>query len=427
MAVVAAVLAVAGALAHRPPRGVSLAASARSASTSACPFAPSDEPLGREGGVELFRDWFTSWGLTPPDDAPHDGAKRAGKKGKGGGGKGGGGFGAPAPSSQQPLRCEPPPAGFVTVLRASTDGAAAAAESDEGLRALGEAARRRIDELLPASGAVLVRGLPMRTADAFSQFWRGVREAPPALVEGRYCSMGPSTGRAQLAGIDLATNVPPEFLLLCHNELCYNPLTVGTIALYCVAPAPVGGETLVARNEALARSHSDAVRAFVDEHGGLLYERAYYDANHKHVITSGATGSWQDKCGLPRDAPRSGAEAFFAAMGFAREQLHWDDDGGLVVRNVHPGYRVDPLTGERSWWNIAHTGSVKAADGTPFPKRLVAEVQRTGWAHTYAFKLLAGDWLVLDNLRVQHGRLPYFADPSRPRCLLTVYDTPQPA
>ena len=42
----------------------------------------------------------------------------------------------------------------------------------------------------------------------------------------------------------------------------------------------------------------------------------------------------------------------------------------------------------------------------------------------YAFKLEAGDWLMLDNLRVQHGRLPYEPDEANPRVLLTVYADP---
>ena len=37
-----------------------------------------------------------------------------------------------------------------------------------------------------------------------------------------------------MSGIDMATNVPPQFLLLCHNEMCYNPQTIERIALYCI-------------------------------------------------------------------------------------------------------------------------------------------------------------------------------------------------
>ena len=114
-------------------------------------------------------------------------------------------------------------------------------------------------------------------------------------------------------------------------------------------------------------------------------------------------------------------------MGFLAEELIWDINGCLTVTNVHPGYVRDPSSGAEVWWNIVHTGSLTAADGTPFPPKLVAEVQRTAWEHTYAFKLHPGDWLMLDNMRVQHGRLPYEASSQQKRVLLTVYSSPCPS
>ena len=42
-------------------------------------------------------------------------------------------------------------------------------------------------------------------------------------------------------------------------------------------------------------------------------------------------------------------------------------------------------------------------------------------------QLRPGDWIMLDNLKVQHGRLPYEADPKQKRVLLTVYTTPLPS
>lgn len=405
----------------------------------ATPFARSDEPLG-DSPILLNPLWFSVWGLTPPGPAPAPSARSGKGKAKGGKAKGGkakaGGFGVAAAATaaaDEPSYCELPPPGYLSVVRADAGAAEAAAADDARLAALGEAARETIDALLPETGAVLLRGLPMRSAEAFGTFWRACLAKAPPLEEGTYSSLGPSAGRAKLAGIDTATNVPPEFLLLCHNELCYNPTTVERIALYCVQEAALCGHSLVARNADLAHSHSPAVREFVRAHGGLLYERRYFDAAAKARGgasaggAGGAQGSWQEKCSLPADATRADAEAFFARMGFTPEQLSWDEDGGLVVSNVHPGYVRDPASGEEMWWNIAHTGSIKAADGTPFPKKLVAEIQRTGWEHTYAFKLLAGDWLVLDNIRMQHGRLPYMQEPERPRTLLTVYSTPMPS
>lgn len=75
---------------------------------------------------------------------------------------------------------------------------------------------------------------------------------------------------------------------------------------------------------------------------------------------------------LADDAGREEAEKFFLDMGFRLDtQLEWDDAGGLVVTNHHPGFFPDKETGEDVWWNIAHTGALKTMDGTSFPKKMV--------------------------------------------------------
>mmetsp|Transcript_12491 Transcript_12491/g.29373 ORF Transcript_12491/g.29373 Transcript_12491/m.29373 type:complete len:434 (-) Transcript_12491:197-1498(-) len=398
-------------------------------------FAFSQSKLDDAAPVELQRQWFQAWGFAEPETKGGSSAKKPkAKAGKGKKGKPaakapskGGGFG------EAKIWSAPPPDDMMTVF--TCDSASADPSSsewgEEKLRALGAEARETIDGALPATGAVLLRGLPMRSAEEFGHFWRGCLAASdPPQQEGTYISLGPSRGRTKMSGIDLATNVPPEFLLLCHNELCYNPTTVGRIALYCVQDAPSGGETIMARNRDLATSLSPSTMQFLEDHGGIMYSRVFQDAR-KRAPGSDPLGSWQEKCALPETAGPEEAEAFFKSMGFdPATDLTWagDGSGALRITNRHPGILKDPDTGEPAWWNIIHTGSLQAADGTPFPKKIVAEVQRTGWLHTRTFKLVPGDWLMLDNLRVQHGRLPYTSDPSKPaRCLLTVYADPVPS
>ena len=89
------------------------------------------------------------------------------------------------------------------------------------------------------------------------------------------------------------------------------------------------------------------------------------------MVCAGAKGSWQDKCSLPKNASQEEAIEFFKGMGFKTEQMKWDEDGGLKLINYHPGFVKDPQTGQDVWWNIIHTGSLKAGDGTAFPKKMV--------------------------------------------------------
>mmetsp|Transcript_556 Transcript_556/g.1256 ORF Transcript_556/g.1256 Transcript_556/m.1256 type:complete len:443 (-) Transcript_556:87-1415(-) len=413
-------------LRHRTPLPRSCAPLASSAQATSFSFSPSSEQLEPKE-VQLHKEWFRNWGFAEPEPPK---SKQIGMGGMGAGGaKGKKGKKGPARSAaNSKLFIKAPDGDLVTVFRADRDESAPAC-SEEDLAAWGAAARQTFEGSLDKTGAVLLRGLPMRNAEEFGHFWRGcvAAEEPKPLVEGRYNSMGPSGGRKKLSGIDMATNVPPAFLLLCHNEMCYNPTTVGRICLYCVQDAPLGGESLIARNSDLGKSLPKSVSDFVKKHGGILYSREYYDAQNPPKVPPQGSGPWQTKCSLPEDGTKEQAIEFFKGMGFTDDQMEWDEEGGLKLTNQHPGFYTDPTTGEDLWWNIIHTGNMKAADGTPFPKKVVADIQRTGWEHTYAFKLRPGDWLVCDNIRVQHGRLPYLDDARQQRCLLTVYSDPMPS
>lgn len=127
-----------------------------------------------------------------------------------------------------------------------------------------------------------------------------------------------------------------------------------TITTCAVQDAPVGGESIIARNRDLNKSLPPEVTNFIKDHGGIEYSREFYDAHYPPLVLPGsppptATGSWQEKCGLPNDADRAEAESFFLQMGFKPSQIEWKADGGLRVSNWHSGFVKDPDTGEDVW------------------------------------------------------------------------------
>ena len=121
-----------------------------------------------------------------------------------------------------------PPAGMVAIYRAVPDA------TKQDLIKWGEAARAAVDASLDETGVVLLRGIPAQTEEEFSEFWKGCRNAPGRSPwgEASYVNMGRS--RKKVAGIDTATNIPPEIILNTHNELSYNPIPLGRIALFCL-------------------------------------------------------------------------------------------------------------------------------------------------------------------------------------------------
>lgn len=300
----------------------------------------------------------------------------------------------------------PPPPGMLATYRA-----AERANNSTDLRALGEEACKVIDASIPHTGAVLLRGIPARTAEEFASFWQGWKHAGgDEWEEFEYVNFGQP--RRKEAGVDTATNIPNELALNLHNENSYNPIRPSRVGLYCIQQSRTGGESTIARNEDVTKLVPDELMEHVRDHGGIMYERSYRDASADDDSTVSGDSlskqlavSWQEKCGAKT---RKEAEDFWVKYGFQKDHLLWEKDGTLRVQNVESGFSPDPQNPGKSFWfnNLDTVGVCADGSGRP-PPDLLKEYQAKRWKAVYAFRLQPGDWLVLDNFRVQHGRLPY--------------------
>jgi hypothetical protein len=288
----------------------------------------------------------------------------------------------------------------------------------------GNAAGIIIDEVLnrnAGGGALLLRNLTfISTSKEFSVFWKSCCNSSALMDPAYYVPFG--ANREQDDRIYLATNIPANKVFSCHNEMAYNPKPPGKIALFCVQDAFEGGESILAQNNILTKMISMEVKDFTKAHGGVAYVRKYHDADKP--VTSHQKGSfmsWQDKCqtGLKGIAA---AVLFFLDLGFKEADIQFDPDNNLTVKFIHPGFIIGD-DGEENWFNIVDTGFFTTADGTPYPKELIEGMNNDKWKAVSALKLKPGDWLICDNRKVQHGRLPYtnLHIPGTTYELLTVY------
>ena len=55
------------------------------------------------------------------------------------------------------------------------------------------------------------------------------------------------------------------------RQMCYNPVTIEHIALYCIQDAPEGGESIITRNCDLPVPPK--AKKFMADHNGILYSR----------------------------------------------------------------------------------------------------------------------------------------------------------
>jgi hypothetical protein len=294
----------------------------------------------------------------------------------------------------------PPRPGFPLLARPAPD-------SVGDLAAWARAARRLLDERLEEAGAVLLRGLPIHSAEEFSVFRRALGY--------------PST---PYSGIAVRSEVAPdvwtvntlagERAIMLHNELPYERVVPRQLFFFCQSPPgpDEGGETPIARNADWHEELGDARISDLEERG--LVRRLCYPG----IEVPGAPArSWQGHFATQdrREVER-----------VCREQdasFAWEADGSLTI------WREQVTTieraGKRLWFcspQAAPPGAVRYRDGSELEPELMELLRTSQWRIAVAFSWQASDVLCLDNITCQHGRLPH--SPHATRKLFLSLGTP---
>jgi alpha-ketoglutarate-dependent taurine dioxygenase len=269
--------------------------------------------------------------------------------------------------------------------------------------------RARIEEDLLETGAILFRGF-----DVFSvaQFDAAVCEISSRRLEYVYRS----TPRTALgSGIFTATEYPPSQSIGMHCENAYQRQWPLKIVFGCLLPATSGGETPIADvRRVTVRLGGRLVDDF--ERRGVRYVRHY----RPHVDLP-----WQT---VFQVSDRRALAEFCARVDLSHE---WLDEDTLRTAQVCQGTARHPITGDRLWFNQAqlfHSSSLGAeseaalaqlfgrdrlprqayfGDGGEIADRDLQAVRRAFEDEAVAFAWQSGDVLLLDNMRVAHGRRPF--------------------
>lgn len=172
----------------------------------------------------------------------------------------------------------------------------------------------------------------------------------------------------------------------------------------------------------------------LEEKGILYHQYCPSGRNNKRFKT------WQDM--FATDDPKV-AEQKCAAQNVT---LEWRKDGSAKLTNPGVVVRLHPVTGERIWFNqihvfhpsmsaefryigrpwmaslvrqyeflLEHCGAwippypygITFGDGSPIPRSFVLAIRQAIWDETVIFRWQKGDLLLVDNLRMGHGRLPF--------------------
>jgi alpha-ketoglutarate-dependent taurine dioxygenase len=302
-----------------------------------------------------------------------------------------------------------------------------AGDSDPG-DPLGAFARRHQEEVerrLLVHGAVLLRAFGVDTQEAF-------RRATGAFAGELLDYVDGNSPRTKLgSGIYTSTEYPAKYVISLHNELSYSPRWPLRLFFGCLVAPLAAGETVLASSRAILAS---LPAALVEEFRakGVKYIRNLHGG-------SGLGPSWQDTF---ETADREAVARLCEQSGASYE---WIGDG-LRLSHLRPALARHPRTGEEVWFNQAdqfhpstHPPEVYAAlmslygereedlpqnvrfgDDTPIAVAMLEEIRAVTRRHCVFFPWRQGDFLIVDNMLVSHGRAPF----TGPRKILVAMSGP---
>jgi alpha-ketoglutarate-dependent taurine dioxygenase len=269
--------------------------------------------------------------------------------------------------------------------------------------------REHVEERLQKHGALLFRGFPIHTPEAFHAF---VEAVVGELMEYRERS---SPRHEEGNRVYTSTDHPPDQRIFPHNEHSYARRFPLKLFFCCLVPAEEGGQTPIADTRRVFERLDPAIRERFAEHG-WMYVRNFGD---------GFGLPWQT---VFQTSDPAEVEAYCARNDIRCE---WKPGGRLRTRQVRPAAAVHPRTGERTWFNHAtffHVSTLPEemrrglladfaeedlpnqtyyGDGSPLEPETTEALRAAYEAETVRFDWERGDVLLVDNMLAAHARDPF--------------------
>lgn len=271
----------------------------------------------------------------------------------------------------------------------------------------------KVKEQLLSAGAVLFKGFQIDSAEKLEI----VTEACPGTTL-KYA--GGNSPRTKLMGnVYSSTEYPDEAFISLHNELSYAHRYPRYLLFSSQLPAKEGGETPIVDSRLLLKSLPVEV-TIEFRRKGVKYIRNLH-GNHGFGI------SWQQ-------AFETGSKLLVERhCKLNNIRFSWHGDNSLRLEEDRPAVIIHPDTDEEVWFNQADQfhpstnsediyheliktfgGKFQAmpqyacfGDGTAIPTDFLDEIRKVTERLMVYRPWEKGDLLMVDNLLVAHGRMPF--------------------
>ena len=277
-----------------------------------------------------------------------------------------------------------------------------------------------VEQKMLEHGAIMFRGFEVNTPASFARLTRSIA---PGLLD---CldDNGPRTKIT--SGIYTSTEYPAEYQLSMHSEYAYSHKFPTRLYFCCVVEPGKGGETPLADNRKILRQLDPGI---VEEFRTkrIKYLRNLHGGN-------GFGLSWQAAF---QTKDKSAVEAYCDDMLIDYE---WKADGGLRLENTFESIIKHPQTGQEVWFNQApqfHPSDYPTdiyeslldsyrgkedelpqtslfGDNSQIEIEKLKHIRETMFKQATVTPWRQGDVVMLDNVLVCHGRMPF----SGPRKIL---------
>lgn len=254
-------------------------------------------------------------------------------------------------------------------------------------------------------GAVLFRGFAIEEPQAFQAF-------AAKLCHELFAEYGdlPKAGNK----IYKVTPYPPDKTIYFHNESSHLKRFPSRQFFYCKQPAAEGGRTPIVDCQKLYQALNPSLVDRLSRHG-LTYCRHFIpgiDVSWQEFFHSDNPQEVTDYCRAQGIDCTWEGEALLTRQN-APAVIRHPDTGALILFNQiqlhHPAF-LDPAVREQLetlYTPDRFPRQVTFGNGDPIDDDVAKAMAELYWQHAVSFPWQHGDVLLVDNLRISHGRLPY--------------------